>query len=232
MGRSILVVAAHPDDEVLGMGGVMARHASEGDTVHVLLVAEGATSRADTRDEGDQGAVEALKAHAQAAADALGVETLAFGGFPDNRLDGVELLDVVKAVERVVGTHAPEVVYTHHPEDLNVDHRVVCQAVLTACRPQPGSSVQEILAAEVLSATGWGPARPERSFCPTLFVDIAAQLPQKLAALEHYAGEMRPFPHARSVEAVEAQARLRGAQVGLPAAEAFEVLRILRPAGS
>lgn len=230
MGQSILVVAAHPDDEVLGMGGVMARHAAEGDAVHLLLVAEGATSRADTRAEADSAEVDALRAHAQAAADTLGVKTLAFGGFPDNRLDGQELLDVVKVVERLVDAHAPAVVYTHHPEDLNVDHRVVCHAVLTACRPQPGSSVREILAGEVLSATGWGPARPERSFCPTLYVDIADHLAKKLAALEHYAGEMRPFPHARSVEAVEAQARLRGAQVGLAAAEAFEVLRILRPA--
>ena len=230
MPRNILTVAAHPDDEVLLAGAAMARHVAAGDAVHVLLLAEGSTSRAGTRAEADLTEVDVLKQAAQAAAEALGVSSVRFGGLPDNRMDGVELLDIVKLVEAEVDRVAPEIIYTHHPYDLNVDHRLTTEAVLTACRPLPGSPVREILAGEVLSATGWGPARPERSFCPTLYVDVAAQLAAKEKALEAYASEMRPFPHARSVEAVTAQARLRGAQVGLEAAEAFEVLRILRPA--
>lgn len=228
MPRNILTIAAHPDDEVLLAGGAMARHVAEGDAVHVLLMAEGATSRAATRDQADLDEVEALKGAARAAAAALGVASLRFGGFEDNRMDSVDLLDLVKVVEAEVGRVGPEVVYTHHPYDLNIDHRLTCEAVLTACRPLPGSPVREVLAGEVLSATGWGPARPEQAFCPTLWVDVAAHLAAKTKALEAYAGEMRPFPHARSMEAVEAQARLRGAQVGVAAAEAFEVLRILR----
>jgi LmbE family N-acetylglucosaminyl deacetylase len=207
----------------------MARHVAAGDEVHVLLMAEGATSRAATRDEADLGEIAALKAAAEAAGEALGAASLRFGGFEDNRMDGVDLLDVVKVVEAEITRVGPALVYTHHPYDLNVDHRLTCEAVLTACRPLPGSTVREVLAGEVLSATGWGPARPERSFCPTLFVGVEDHLDALRRALDAYAGEMRPFPHARSVEAVEAQARLRGAQVGLPAAEAFEVLRILRP---
>lgn len=225
---TILVVAAHPDDEVLGCGGTMARLAKAGEAVHVLIMAEGATSRADSRNVADHAAeLDALRRAAAAAASILGAQPPRFAGFPDNRMDSVDLLDVVKAVEAVVAELSPHTVYCHWGADLNVDHRVVHEAVLTACRPLPGSPVRRILAWETTSSTEWGLA----PFAPDSFVGLDEDcLARKRRALDCYASEMRPFPHARSVMAVEALARLRGSSVGLPAAEAFRLIRSVEPA--
>ena len=224
--RSILVVAAHPDDEILGCGGVLASHAAKGDTVHVLIVAEGATSRDSRRDpDGRESELDDLKAAASRAASTIGAKAPHMLGLPDNRLDTLPLLDIIKPVEAVVEAVAPEIVYTHHAGDLNVDHRIVHQAVVTACRPLPGSPVRAIYAFETVSSTDWqtsgGTFRPQR------WVDVEPYLRCKRRALEAYATEMRPFPHARSFEAVEALARVRGASVGLEAAECFMVVREL-----
>lgn len=219
---SILVVAAHPDDEALGCGGAMRRHADAGERVDVLFVADGVGARgaADTGPE-----VEARRRAADAAAKVLGAERPRYLDFPDNRLDSIPLLDVVQAIESVIAEIAPDAIYTHHAGDLNIDHGVVARAVLTACRPQPGFGVQRIHAFEVPSSTEWAAPGPLAAFTPQRFVDISAQLDSKLAALEAYAVEMRPWPHPRSAKAVTALARTRGATVGLEAAEAFEVLR-------
>ncbi len=224
MGDRILIVAAHPDDEVLGVGGAAARHADAGDEVHVLILAEGATARGTQRDVGVHGAeIDRLRKAANAAAAILGTLPPRFGGLPDNRMDSLDLLDVVKVVEAVVDEVRPAAVYTHHGADLNIDHRVTALAVRTACRPLPGQAVANLYAFETLSSTEWG-----ESFEPVRFVGIETTLERKLRALECYSGEMRPFPHARSLQAVEALARLRGAQNGLAAAEGFAVLRQVR----
>ena len=144
-------------------------------------------------------------------------------GLPDNRLDTMPLLDVVKPIEAVVEAVAPEIVFTHHAGDLNVDHRIVHQAVVTACRPLPGSPVEALYAFETVSSTEW--QTEGEAFRPQLWVDIEAFLPLKLRALEAYEAEMRPFPHARSIKAIEALARVRGAAAGLKAAECFMVVR-------
>jgi LmbE family N-acetylglucosaminyl deacetylase len=222
---TVLVVAAHPDDEILGCGGSLARHARLGERVHVLILAEGATARDPSRDVGTrQDDLLELQQAARRAATALGVEMPQFGGFPDNRMDSVAILDVTKRVERAVEAFAPSVVYTHHGGDLNRDHRIVHEAVITACRPMPGRPVRRLLAFETLSSTEWASEAIGPDFRPRRFVDISADLDVKLRALECYAQEMRPFPHPRSAEAVQALARLRGSQVGLMAAEAFEVV--------
>ena len=222
--RSILVVAAHPDDEILGCGGVVASHAAEGDTVHVLIVAEGATSRDSLRDRSTmEPDLARLKAAASRAATLVGAEAPRMLGLPDNRLDSFPLLDIIKPVEAVIEAFAPEVVYTHHAGDLNVDHRIVHQAVVTACRPLPGSPVRAIYAFETMSSTEWQTAGDP--FRPHRWVNIEPFLRCKRRALEAYAEEMRPFPHARSFEAVEALARVRGASAGLNAAECFMVVR-------
>ena len=223
---SVLVAAAHPDDEILGCGGTLARHAASGDTVHALIVAEGATSRDPCRDtEGRESDLGALKSAAARAASTIGAEEPRLLGLPDNRLDTLPLLDVIKPIEAVVEAVAPEIVYTHHAGDLNVDHRIVHQAVVTACRPLPRSPVRAIYAFETVSSTEWQSAGD--AFRPQRWVDIEPFLGLKLQALEAYAAEMRPFPHARSLEAVEALARVRGAAAGLTAAECFMVVREL-----
>ena len=221
---NVLVIAAHPDDEVLGCGGTIARHAAEGDNVYILIVAEGATSRTG-EDEND---VARLGDCARDAAEVLQARQPILAGFPDNRLDSMDRLDVTKEIESHVTKIRPETVYTHHGGDLNIDHRIVHEAVITACRPLPGSSVRRIFSFETVSSTEWATSAIGSSFGPVHFVDISAYLPAKLAALKCYNNEMRPFPHARSIEAVEALARLRGSQVGLMAVEAFQTELDLR----
>lgn len=228
----VLVVVAHPDDEVLGCGGTIARHAAAGRPVHILILAEGATARDAMRRVGKaRQAVAELRRAARAAARALGAEPPRFAGLPDNRMDTLALLDVVKPIEAAVERLRPAIVYTHHGGDLNVDHRIAHAAVLTACRPLPGASVRRILAFETLSSSEWAATAQHQAFQPSHFVDIEATLAAKARALECYVSEMRPFPHARSHEAVMALARWRGASVGLAAAEAFVVVRQVETAG-
>jgi LmbE family N-acetylglucosaminyl deacetylase len=216
---NVLVVAAHPDDEVLGAGATIARHARAGDRVASLVQAAGL----DSRGAATAGEHLALRRQAEAAADILGAGDLRFGGFPDNRMDSVALLDVVKLVEEVAGATNPDIVYTHCVRDLNVDHQVAARAVVTAFRPLPARRARRLLAFDVPSATDWDPfARP---FQPTVFVDAAATLELKLKAMSCYEGELRPFPHARSLDAIRARAIAWGTHAGLPAAEPFELLR-------
>jgi LmbE family N-acetylglucosaminyl deacetylase len=225
-GGGVLIVAAHPDDEVLGCGGVAARHAANGEWVDTLILAEGATAR-DKRGTGVgmSAEVRALREAASAAARILGAKPPQFAGLPDNRMDTVPLLAVVKYVEEAVERAKPALIYTHHGGDLNIDHRITHQAVITACRSLPGSCVNAVYAFETLSSTEWSTNGTGSGFRPTRFVAVGDMLERKLQALECYESEMRDFPHARSRKAVEAQAVLRGAEAGVTAAEAFEVVR-------
>lgn len=226
--NTILVVAAHPDDEVLGAGGTMARWSAEGHEVHIVIMAEGATSRDETRDaDSRSGELQGLAACAEKARAAVGAASVTLEDFADNRMDGSELLDVVKVVERHVELHQPDIVLTHGASDVNVDHRMVHEAVLAATRPQPGSCVKTLLFFEIMSSTEWRPPASMPAFQPDYFVDITDHLPAKLAALEAYAPEMRDWPHSRSIPALEHLARWRGACVGVEAAEAFAVGRIV-----
>jgi LmbE family N-acetylglucosaminyl deacetylase len=177
MSKSVLVVAAHADDEALGCGGTIARHATFGDQVHVVFVADGVTSRLNA--EGDE--LARRQQATEQARNILGIRSTTFLGLPDNRLDSLPLLNIVQPLEAIVARLAPELVYTHHYGDLNVDHRQTHQAVMTACRPLPGTTVREILTFEVMSSTEWGGLAP---FLPNLFVDIGAQLHTKMRALE------------------------------------------------
>jgi LmbE family N-acetylglucosaminyl deacetylase len=225
----VLVVAAHPDDEVLGCGGTMARLAREGHTVDIAIMAEGITSRHSHRDDADAAQLSRLHQHAHAAAAKVGAKGVRLFKLPDNRLDTVPLLDIVKLVEDLVQELQPEVIYTHHPGDLNIDHGVVHRAVLTATRPLPGQSVREIYAFEVPSSTEWAFQRLEPVFRANVFVDVTATLEAKLAGFACYQGETRPFPHPRSPEALRANAVRWGSVVGCEAAEAFELVRSVRP---
>ena len=226
--QKVLVIAAHPDDEVLGCGGTIARHCARGEEVQALILAEGATARDRTRNvDNHSDSIEDLRASARRAAEILGAKTPIFAGLPDNRLDSLDFLDLVKVIEGIVTELLPTTIYTHHAGDLNVDHRLVHQATLTACRPLPGTPVEAIYTFETLSSTEWSSPNANDYFLPSLFVDIDGYLETKLEALRCYASEMRPYPHARSVESVDALARYRGATMGCNAAEAFSVVRQL-----
>jgi|SRR5579871_952146 LmbE family N-acetylglucosaminyl deacetylase len=217
---TVLAIIAHPDDEVLGAGGTLARHAASGDQVQLLFLADGTGSRGK-----DQRAVAQRTKAARSAASALGACEPTFLQFPDNRLDRIDLLDIIKAIEPIVEKVAPDTLYTHHAGDLNIDHVICHRAVLTVCRPMFRSSVRRIYGMEIPSSTEWGSPDAANAFVPTRFVDITATAGAKRQALEAYAEEMRPFPHPRSFEAIEALAAWRGASAGLKAAEAFTVIR-------
>jgi N-acetylglucosamine malate deacetylase 1 len=218
---SVLAIVAHADDEVLGAGGTLARLAHGGETVHILILADGVGARGTTA------GAEQRAAAARRAATCLGAHDPILLGLPDNRLDNLDLLDITQQIERVIDRMQPHDIYTHHAGDLNIDHAICHRAVLTACRPIPGRSIRRIFAMEVVSSTEWGAPSAQTAFLPSRFVDIAGFMKQKRAALEAYAEEMRPFPHARSYEAVEALAHWRGASAGMHAAEAFMVVRDL-----
>jgi len=227
--RPVLVIAAHPDDEVLGCGGTAARLANEGREVHFAILGEGITSRHAQRDAADADQLARLQRQAHAAAAKVGVKNIHLHNLPDNRLDTVPLLDVVKIVEDLVERIQPQVIYTHHAGDLNVDHGVIHRAVLTATRPIAGQPVREIYAFEVPSSTEWAFQRIEPAFRPNVFVDITGTIEAKVAAMECYESEARAFPHPRSPEALRAIATRWGSVAGCAAAEAFELVRSIRP---
>jgi LmbE family N-acetylglucosaminyl deacetylase len=229
MTNSVFVVAAHPDDEVLGCGGSIARHADAGDHVQVLIVAEGATSRQQQRNRGQVDTeLSELAYAAQKAGEILGAKGVELLDLPDNRLDSIDRLDLIKLIEARIEHHQPQIVYTHHAGDVNIDHRRLHEAVVTACRPTPSHPVKRLLSFEVASSTEWQPPGSAPAFQANWFVDISDQWERKRLALEAYASEMRPWPHARSIQALEHLAGWRGAQVGVEAAEAFCLLRELR----
>lgn len=224
----VLVIAAHPDDEVLGCGGTMARLAAEGHEVQVAILGEGWSSRCAHREDADPLLMKELTDTSQKAAAVLGAQCVLHGGLPDNRFDTVALLDVVKLIENLIVAAEPEHIYTHHGGDLNIDHVVTHRAVLTATRPTGRRVVKTLYAFEVPSATEWsfGGFRPV--FNPTVFCDIEATLTVKITAMQAYESEARAFPHPRSPEALTALARWRGSAAGLRAAEAFECMRDIR----
>lgn len=220
MPESLLILAAHPDDEVLGCGGTIAKLSDEGANVHVAFLADGVFSRGGD-EAGQQEELNTRRKAAQQACDILGVKSVSFGDFPDNRMDTIPLLDIVQAVELIIARHRPAIVFTHHGGDVNIDHRRLYEAVMTACRPQNHHPVKTLLSFEVPSSTEWQLPGGALAFTPNWFVDISATLDRKLAALEVYATELRAWPHPRSIQGVEHLAHWRGATVGVDAAEAF-----------
>lgn len=225
----IVIIAAHPDDEVIGCGGSIAKWAKAGHEVHVVIMAEGATSRDQNRDRVARSKeINSLHKAARVASDILGATSLAMLDFPDNRMDSADKLDVIKAVETHINKIKPGMVVTHYASDLNVDHQIVHDAVITACRPEPDQSVQRLLAFEVASSTEWRNSIPNTSFSPNVFENIADTIEIKKLALNAYASEMREWPHPRSIRAIEHLARWRGATIGFEAAEAFSLIREIK----
>ena len=215
--NNVLIIAAHPDDEVLGCGGSIARLTSQGSQVKVLFLADGVSARGST----DTRELQHRHKAAKEAAGYLGIAHVDFDVFPDNQLDTVPLLSIIKKIEEEIITYQPDTVFTHHAGDLNIDHQLVHQAVVTACRPQPNHPVKTLLFFEIPSSTEWQSPHSAPIFAPNWFMDISETLTIKLQALEAYDEEMRAFPHPRSPKAIETLAHWRGATVGVAAAEAF-----------
>lgn len=220
----ILVVAAHPDDEVLGCGGTIARLASEGNDVHIVILGEGITSRYEDRKKADKKELDALKDKAKNASEILGASKLILESLPDNRFDTIPLLDIVHILERIINETRPDVIFTHASSDLNIDHNITHRAVLTAARPLEASSIRELYAFEVPSSTEWASGQ-FGDFTPDTFYDITGTIDNKLKAMEIYESEARKSPHPRSAESLRAIAQSRGSAAGLTYAEAFETIR-------
>ena len=224
---SILCVAAHPDDEVLGCGGTLARLAEEGKQVFVAILGEGIISRFKERDTANEGEMDRLKEVSKQVAKRLGAKDIFLKNLPDNRFDTIPILELAKIIEELVTVLKPEVIYTHHGGDLNVDHSMLNRAVLTATRPVPGCPVKQIYTFETPSSTEWSFYHGPNAFRPNVFFDITKTLDTKLQAMRMYNSEIRLFPHPRSPEALRALAQYRGSVVGLEAAEAFQLIRII-----
>lgn len=226
MSDIILVVAAHPDDEILGCGGTVARLANEGAKVYTLLLGQGIAAKHDSLDKTEyQEQIAKLKKCMNAANKAIGVQEVFSFDFPDNKFDTVALLDIVKTVEKIKNKIKPNVIYTHYEKDLNIDHRITYEAVITATRPLATETVKTIYSFEVLSSTEW---HYPLAFSPDTFFDISESINLKLEALSCYETELRPFPHPRSLEGAELNAKVWGMKIGVDCAEAFRVVRILR----
>lgn len=221
--RGVLVIGAHPDDEVLGVGGSMARHSRQGDRVSVLIMTDGVTAR--------HSMTEPQKAAARNACRVLGVRDLHFVDLPDQQLDSLPLLDVIRPIASAIKELRPEVVYTHHGGDANQDHRTVFAATLVAVRPFGDNPVKRVLSYAVATSTEWGPPFPAWAFLPNVYTDIHDTLDIKLKAFEAYREtfetEVRTYPDPRSPEAVRLYAEATGVTVGLRAAEGFMLIREL-----
>lgn len=224
----VLVVVAHPDDEILGMGGTIAKYVSSGSEVALLIVTDGSTSQykdnphlAEILEEKKQ---ETLK-----AADILGISKIFYGGQPDMKLDITEHTAVNASIEAVVDEFQPDIVYTHFDGDVNKDHQCVFQSTLVACRPVPGQKIKELYSFSVPSSTEWSPQNTKTVFVPNVFVDITGEFAEKkYAAMAAYAAELREYPHPRSVDTLKILDQAVGLQVGLECAESFIAQRIMR----
>ncbi|MFF4055885.1 PIG-L deacetylase family protein [Streptomyces sp. NPDC001668] len=215
---TVLVLAAHPDDELLGAGGTLARHARDGDDVHAVVLTEGASSRYR------EGLSEQLAKSAERAARVLKLASLELWSLPDQRLDVLPLIEVVQQVETVVDALRPDLVYTHFPGDVNSDHGVVARAAWTACRPYVLPGLRRFAVFETPSSTEWAWSA-DHPFTPSLHIDITSTLDDKLEAMSCYETEVRDYPHPRSLRALRERAAYWGSRVGRHAAEPFQVLR-------
>ena len=219
MTRRVLVIAAHPGDELLGPGATIARHVAAGDRCTIAIVADAGSARYD------EPTIERVRDCARRAAGRLGVTDVRFGGLPDQALETVPLITINRWIERIAGEVRPEWIYTHHRGDLNRDHQLVAEAALTAFRPYAAPYVRRILSFETPSSTEWADPSPDRAFVPNVYVDVSAHLAAKLAAVAEYETELRPAPHPRSVQALSTRAAYWGSVIGVAAAEPFVLLR-------
>tara|TARA_B100000674_G_C37886696_1_gene936998 strand:+ start:823 stop:1494 length:672 start_codon:yes stop_codon:yes gene_type:complete len=222
MSKCIVIVAAHPDDEILGCGGSVAKWVSEGYKVYPIILASGGTNRKEREQY-----TKNLKICALNASKIIGTAEPIMLNFNDNRLDGYDLLDLINPIEKIIQEHKPEKVLTHHWGDVNIDHQLCNEVVVTATRPQYQSHVNEVLSFETPSSTEWQVQSSKSFFQPNYFVDITDFIDIKIRALKMYSAEMRDFPHPRSIQGITYLANWRGACNGFHAAEAFQILRKL-----
>jgi N-acetylglucosamine malate deacetylase 1 len=228
--KSILVVVAHPDDELLGLGATMHKLINEHNCkVRAVILGEGITSRSNERDPEKWS--EELKTHRlniETARKAIGYESVGIYDFPDNRFDTVALLDIVKIIEKEKQDFQPEIIFTHHGGDVNIDHQRTFEAVITATRPMEEEKVNTIITFETPSGTEWIASSNPNQFNPNMYIEISEKnLLSKIYGMESYEFEKREFPHPRSPESLTILAKYRGITIGKELAEAFCIIRTI-----
>lgn len=216
--NKILIIAAHPDDEILGCGGTILKYKEE-KNIKIIFLTNGVSSRSKNKKDIDKRKKECLKLFKY-----LNIEKPVFLNFPDNQLDKIPLLRIVKKIEKIIKNYKPKIIFTHFENCLNIDHQITYKAVITACRPLPSSSVKEILSFEVLSSSDWAIFQ-KKQFQPNYFVKIDRQIKEKLKCLKFYKSELKKYPHSRSLNAIEALAKIRGSSSGNKFAEGFIIIR-------
>ena len=222
MSKNILIVAAHSDDEVLGCGGTIAKFADQGHKIAVLFMTDGVSSRSYKSKKNE---AKKRKKNSEFAAEIIGISNTTQLDFPDNSIDTVPLIEIVKSIELVIDNFQPDTVFTHYLHDLNIDHSIIARATVTATRPLSVSSVKRVFGYEVNSSTEW--AFGTQQFSPNYFVNISDTFEKKTDAMRAYQNELRASPHPRSIEGVSALAAYRGNSAGYQYAEAFEVYRLM-----
>ncbi|WP_405208884.1 PIG-L deacetylase family protein [Aquimarina sp. LLG6339-5] len=228
--KRILVVVAHPDDELLGLGATMHKLINEHEcVVRAIILGEGITSRSDSRDPDSwQKELEIHRNNIQTAQKAIGYDSVRIYDFPDNRFDSVDLLDIIKVVEKEKEVFEPEIIFTHHGGDVNIDHQRTFEAVITSTRPMDYEKVQTIITFETPSGTEWIASSEPRRFIPNLYIEVGEHnVDAKIKGMEAYEFEKRKYPHPRSPEALKILAQQRGVIVGKEYAEAFMIIRTI-----
>ena len=228
--KKILVVVAHPDDELLGLGATMHKLINEHNCkVRAVILGEGITSRSNKRDPEKWS--EELKTHRlniETARKAIGYESVGIYDFPDNRFDTVALLDIIKVVENEKENFQPEIIFTHHGGDVNIDHQKTFEAVITAIRPMKDEFVHSIITFETPSGSEWIASSDPRRFNPNLFIEVSEKnISSKINGMESYEFEKRLFPHPRSPKALKNRAQMWGIANGVNFAEAFQIVRTI-----
>ena len=219
--RKVLILAAHPDDEVLGCGGTIYNLTSQKVKVSICFFSNGVSSKKKKK----KNEIDLRKKAAEKAAKILKVSSLEFYDFPDNSFDKVNILKIAKIIENKISLFMPDTIFTHFGNDLNIDHQKINQATLAATRPQKNQIVKKLFFYEVPSSSEWNFNKNKKQFNPNWFVDISSSLKNKIKALKVYRSEMKKYPHPRSYKAIEALSRWRGSTAGYKAAEAFILAR-------
>lgn len=229
LGKTILVVAAHPDDEVLGCAATVTKYVRSGYEAHLVILTAGVGGRSKESEQGNseiERMQKVLANETSQSAKLIGYKSVNVLGYPDNRLDTISKMDLALAIKEFVQLYKPELIFTHHPGDYNWDHVLTFEAVMMAGRPNPPEfAPSEILSFEILSSTERAWQEPSRAFHPNFFVDVSKTIEDKCLAMNIYESENRPYPHPRSPEAIRNLAAKRGNEVGLLFAEAFHIIR-------
>ena len=222
MNKKILIIAAHPDDEIIGCGGTLLKHIFNKDDVFVVYASDGESSRINGKNK-----ISKRQKEAKEVAKNAKIKKIFFLNYPDNQMDKINILKISKSITSIVDKVKPDIVYTHHYNDLNIDHKITFEATMVACRPIRKKNITEIYSFEILSSSEWH-GRQNLNFKPNVYVNINNFFQKKISLMKIYKNEVMRSPHPRSIRSITSKAASRGSEVNTLYAEAFELIRIIK----